>query len=119
MYVRHNINTLLFVNRYDGNVNFKHGLGAPTRMSTPEAPTTLIRPWSQRSNTLEKQSLPRTLEWPAKSPDLNPKDVWMVLKNAISKRCPPPKTLSDLQAVIREECEKIPIEQQNVDRSTY
>ena len=34
----------------------------------------------------------------------------MVRKKAISKRCPPPKTLSDLQAVIREEWEKIPIE---------
>ena len=26
-------------------VNFTHGLGAPTRMSTPGAPTSLIRPW--------------------------------------------------------------------------
>ena len=34
----------------------------------------------------------------------------MVLKKAISKRCHPPKTLCDLQAVIREEGEKIPIE---------
>ena len=36
--VRHNFDKLLFVNRYDGNVNFTHGLGAPTRMSAPWAP---------------------------------------------------------------------------------
>ena len=34
----------------------------------------------------------------------------MVLKKAISKRCPPPKTLSDLQALIREEWVKFPID---------
>ena len=34
----------------------------------------------------------------------------MVLKKAISKRCPPPKTFPDLQAAIREEWKKIRIE---------
>ena len=35
----------------------------------------------------------------------------MILEKAINKRCPPPKTLSDQQAVIREECRgNIPIE---------
>ena len=39
--------------------------------------------------------------------ELNPiENLWIVLKNAISKSCPPPKTLFDLQAVIREEWEK-------------
>ena len=42
---RMKFNKLLFVSRYDGNVNFTHGLGAPTRMSGPRAPTSLIRPW--------------------------------------------------------------------------
>ena len=43
--------------------------------------------------------------------ELNPiENLWIVLKNAISKSCPPPKTLFDLQAVIREEWEKIPME---------
>ena len=37
--VRHNFNKLLFVNKYDGNVNFTHGLGPPTRMSAPAAPS--------------------------------------------------------------------------------
>ena len=36
--VRHNFDKLLFVNRYDGNVNFTHGLGAATRMSAQEPP---------------------------------------------------------------------------------
>ena len=30
----------MFVNGYDGNVNFTHGLGTPTRMSAPGPPTT-------------------------------------------------------------------------------
>ena len=50
-------------------------------------------------------------EWPAQSPDLNTiENLWMFLKKEIRKRCTPPKTLSDLQAVIREEWEKIPLE---------
>ena len=36
--VRDNFNKLLFVNRYDGNVNLTHGLGGPTRMSAPRGP---------------------------------------------------------------------------------
>ena len=52
-----------------------------------------------------------SLEWPVQRPDLNPIDnLWMVLKKASSKRCTPPKTVSEIQAVIREEWEKIPIE---------
>ena len=33
----------------------------------------------------------------------------MVLEKAISKRCPPPNTISDLQAFILDEWKKIPI----------
>ena len=52
-----------------------------------------------------------SLEWPAQSLNLNPiENLWMVLEKATSKRCPPPKTISDLQAVIREELGKIPLE---------
>ena len=36
--------TMLFVNKYDGNVNFTHGLGGPTRMSATGPLTSLIRP---------------------------------------------------------------------------
>ena len=37
-------------------------------------------------------------------------NLWMVLKKASSKRCPPPKTVSEMKAVIREEWEKFSIE---------
>ena len=64
----------------------------------------IVTSW-KNNNCLE------SLEWPAQSPDLNPiGNLWMVLKMAISKRCPQPKTLFDLQAVIREEWERIPFE---------
>ena len=49
------------------------------------------------------------IEWPAQSPDLNPiKNLWMILKRAISSQNPSPQTVADLQVVIQEEWKKIP-----------
>ena len=45
--VCHNFNKLLLVNRYDGNVNFTHGLGPHQNVSAPGPPTSLICPCLQ------------------------------------------------------------------------
>lgn len=54
----------------------------------------------------------RTMDWPARSPDLNPiEHLWDQLKRKVRARNPAPATRSDLQAALSEEWDAI---QQNV-----
>jgi hypothetical protein len=52
-----------------------------------------------------------TLEWPAQSPDLNPiEHVWKLLKDAISTKVPPIRTIKDLRHALRDEWTKLDVE---------
>lgn len=51
------------------------------------------------------------MEWPARSPDLNPiEHIWDELKRRVRERNPAPTRIQDLQAAIQEEWEAIPQE---------
>ena len=51
------------------------------------------------------------MEWPAKSPDLNPiENVWGLMKRRISRRLTNEHTLNDLRAMVLEEWERIPLQ---------
>lgn len=49
------------------------------------------------------------MEWPARSPDLNPiEHAWDALGRRITARQPPPRTIPELRTALREEWERIP-----------
>lgn len=51
----------------------------------------------------------RIMQWPARSPDLNPiEHLWDSLKQKVRARDPAPTTLGDLQLAIKEEWDRIP-----------
>lgn len=52
-----------------------------------------------------------TLDWPPRSPDMNPiEHVWDMSKRRIRQRNPPPRILAELEQAAREEWENIPQE---------
>ncbi len=52
--------------------------------------------------------------WPSSSPDLNPiENVWRIVKCAVRKWDPPPRTEKELAEVMKEEWDNIPIEKIN------
>ena len=53
-----------------------------------------------------EENVPGLLEWPSKSPDLNPlENIWAILKQNVRKRLP--ETLEDLENVICDEWDKL------------
>jgi hypothetical protein len=51
------------------------------------------------------------LPWPAQSPDLNiTEPLWSVLETRVRNRFPPPTSLKQLEDVLQEEWDKIPLE---------
>ena len=54
-------------------------------------------------NFLENQVIER-MDWPAKSPDLNPiENIWGIMKRKISRRLTPSTSLQELQDMLFEE----------------
>ena len=63
----------------------------------------LVKVWKERNNL-------KCMEWPARSPDLNPiENLWMTMKRAISARNPPTKNISELKEAVQEEWKSIPL----------
>lgn len=56
---------------------------------------------------LESHGITR-MEWPARSPDLNPiEHVWATLKDCVKARLPAPETLGQLKQALQEEWQQI------------
>ena len=65
---------------------------------------------SQFQNRIISRNSINGIDWPARSPDLNPCDffLWGYLKSKVF--CPKPNTLDDLETNIRREVQRIPPE---------
>lgn len=51
----------------------------------------------------------QVMQWPARSPDLNPiEHIWDTLKQKVRARNPAPTTLGELETAIKEEWERVP-----------
>ena len=49
------------------------------------------------------------MDWPAKSPDINPvENVWALLSDKVKKRDNPPRNLEELTVALQEEWQAIP-----------
>ena len=58
---------------------------------------------------MDRETIER-MEWPAKSPDLNPiENVWGVMKQQLSRRLLPQHTINDLWDMLLEEWNNVPI----------
>jgi hypothetical protein len=71
------------------------------------------RPHTARivTNYLDTVEIPR-LEWPARSPDMNPiEHVWDKLGRNVKKRQPLPETIQELRIALNEEWEQMPQEE--------
>ena len=59
-------------------------------------------------NAFKTQAGIRTLRWPARSPDLNPiENVWSLLKRGVRRSIRPGDDLSRLEALLRQEWERL------------
>ncbi|GBM97616.1 hypothetical protein AVEN_165874-1 [Araneus ventricosus] len=62
---------------------------------------------------LESEDI-RRMDWPARSPDLNPiQHIWNALGRAITTRNPPPRTIQEMKAVLLNERDQFPQEMIN------
>ncbi|GBN10985.1 hypothetical protein AVEN_13649-1 [Araneus ventricosus] len=62
---------------------------------------------------LESEDI-RWMEWPARSPDLNPiEHVWDALGRAIATRNPPPRTIQEMKTALLNEWDQLPQEMIN------
>lgn len=60
------------------------------------------------TNSFKSQAGIRTLKWPARSPDLNPiENVWSLLKRAVRRSVRPGDDLSRLEAILRQEWDRL------------
>jgi len=51
----------------------------------------------------------RRMDWPARSPDLNPIEyIWDALGKAIASRHPPPRTIPELKTALLQEWDRLP-----------
>ncbi|GBL86858.1 hypothetical protein AVEN_96083-2 [Araneus ventricosus] len=56
----------------------------------------------------------RRMDWPARSPDLNPiQHVWDALRRAIATRNPPPRTIQEMKTTLLNEWDQLPQEMIN------
>ena len=63
---------------------------------------------SSLTNSFKSQAGIRTLKWPARSPDLNPiENVWSLLKRAVRRSVRPGDDLSRLEAILRQEWDRL------------
>ncbi|GBN09886.1 hypothetical protein AVEN_198656-1 [Araneus ventricosus] len=54
------------------------------------------------------------MDWPARSPDLNPiEPVWDALGRAIATRSPPPRTIQEMKTALLNEWDQLPQEMIN------
>ncbi|GBM02755.1 hypothetical protein AVEN_40822-1 [Araneus ventricosus] len=62
---------------------------------------------------LESEDI-RRMDWPARSPDLNPiEHVWDALGRAIATRNPPPRTIQEMETTLLNEWDQLPQEMIN------
>jgi hypothetical protein len=76
------------------------------KMTMPPITAGTVQSWFEKHED-ELQHLP----WPAQSPHLNiTKLLWSVLENKVRNRFPPPRSLKQIEDILREEWYKIPLE---------
>src|SRR5436190_20255907 len=62
---------------------------------------------------LKKKKIP-LLPWPPQSPDLNPiENLWRILKERVKKRSKRPKSIAELQDILKDEWKRLTVEDFN------